>query len=373
MALLDRPLLNISPNSFAVRFASMEHLLWEWCFDVDLVECGNSQRLELPVVAAGVYRSRRPVENTLYDAPLPHAQEGACALRLPKVNVDETGRVTADVTLASQHRVNAGYAEMVCLQVMLPTRQVELFATVREGAAMAGGECKLQTLPQALPAEVIAELRRVQGQSLRNCRFRTVALRGTACDLYSLAVLAVRTFLVGREISLPDAMDHIESLARAVAQLKMTGSAASLVAEAFRQDSRWMEVLGPGRASTVSLTPAAAAAAVPWPLWYGVLAMILRMLPGRGGLSALGDYSEGTVEQALAVYDEVETGWAMVLSKSQSLMVGDAGMNQEVMKVVDQLRSQMVVTVSAGASGTAPAQGGPTAPKMTAEKSVFRT
>ena len=334
---LKRPLLNLTPDSFGVRFAEAEHNLAHWCFEVGLLDYGDATVVSLPAQAPALF-SRRDEGTSLYRAPVGEALEGHCAVRLPAFRIDGDGRLSAEITLTTQDRLDASPSDIVCVQVELPQKSVELFATVREGSAMAGMEWKLQTLPQLLPPETIAALRGCEGELLRGCHFRILRACSLPCDVYSLAVLGAREFLVGKDVSLPVAMDRLLSLAQHLSLDSTAGTIESRVAAAFSTDSRWQGMLGPQRLLTSDLAEQEIASALPAEVWYGVLSLLIRMLPGRSQYSYCRDYGSPGVEGVDVVFAPILGCIDGLRLRCLSLLVGDGMMNQEVRTLIGKLR-----------------------------------
>ena len=114
--------------------------------------------------------------------------------------------------------------------------------------------------------------------------FEVLPVFSSPCDLYSLAVLAVRQ--LARQFQLPrfPLLDETLSLARQVAHehdsAKRGAPAHSI--SVFESDRRWLASLGPQRLIWEEVTPEQALDMIPLELWMNTLAMIVAMFPGIG-------------------------------------------------------------------------------------------
>jgi hypothetical protein len=169
--------------------------------------------------------------------------------------------------------------------------------------------------------------------------FELLPFLSTACDLYSLAVLAVRTLLVDSQTTLAVALDETLSLAKQLAYEHNEAEPITKRIQAiFDKDKRWVASLGPHRLVHDSVTTDEAFDSVPPTLWFGALAVILRMFPGIGPESICRDYGDGPPDAMHQVFDQTLEELQSLLVRTRSLIVIDWKHNREIHQVI---RSQL--------------------------------
>ena len=157
----------------------------------------------------------------------------------------------------------------------------------------------------------------------------------TAADLN--VGLAVRALLVNSQTTLPVALDEVLSLARQVAAQHDESVALGLrIRTIFEDDNRWARSLGPHRLTHEEISVEEAFDLVPAEVWWDVLAMIVRLLPGIGPDSIARDYGNAPPGGIHKVFDRTLEELANLLLRTRSLVVIDWRFNREVHAVVRQ-------------------------------------
>ena len=158
-----------------------------------------------------------------------------------------------------------------------------------ESQALAKGETRFRTIPQMLAGPVLSALRQVEGAPISNSGFEVLPLLTSPCDMYAVAVLAIRILLVDDENTLAVALDEMLSLARQVATEHDTNI---VLGERLRRivanDRRWGQSLGPQRLVRDAVAREAAARILPAELWWETLGVIIRLFPGIGPEASAG-------------------------------------------------------------------------------------
>jgi hypothetical protein len=97
-----------------------------------------------------------------------------------------------------------------------------------------------------LSGPVLSALKQAEGAPISNSGFEVLPLLTSPCDMYAVAVLAIRILLVDDENTLAVALDETLSLARQVATEHDTNI---VLGERLRRivvkDRRWGQSLGP--------------------------------------------------------------------------------------------------------------------------------
>lgn len=349
----QRPLLNLAADRFQVRTPERGRALpLLWTARTTLVDPGDA--VELPIEATDVryYLPGRPSGASIYrPEKLGHFAEGRCSVRLRKVLGDLGGATVAEGTFATQERIRPEKNDLVRLRVPLGGGRLDLYARMESEAALAAGEWRFRTVGQRLDEAAAEQLRSAEGVPLSNVTFELMPLLSTPVDLYSLAVLAVRSLLVNPQTSLPEALDEMLSLARQVAHEHEPESELKLrVGSLFEKDERWLASLGPHRLSWEPVAPAQAMDLVPPELWWDVMAMIIRMFPGIGPDSTASGYGDASPGGLHKMFDRARADLDALLVRTRSLIVIDWHYNREIHAVI-----RGFATGLSGASAPAPA------------------
>src|SRR4029079_3463764 len=175
----------------------------------------------------------------------------------------------------------------------LPSGRVDLYGHLYTTDGLAQGEARFRTVPQRLPQDTVKALQSAEGVSFPRSPFEVVPLLSTPCDLYALGVLAVRTFLVNPQNTLPVALDELLSLARqAATEYKADSPLATRIAAIMNSDPRFAKSLAPHRLVKEAIQPAAAFELLPQEMWYHTLATMIRLFPGVGPDSYCKDFGD---------------------------------------------------------------------------------
>lgn len=344
VARVQRPLLNLSPESFRVTLGRPRHGLPSlWCSEVALCDPGDAVPLKVEN-AERVYFVRelgargetapvyRPAVATV------GVSTGTAALRIRQVLPEARG-VVVEATFTPRDRLAASRNDLLRVRVGLAAGRVDLYAQLQPEQAMAGGEWRVRTIPQALAPELVQQLKAAEGVPLGSVEYEHIPLLNTPADAYAMAVLLVRMLLVPPAGTLAAAVDETWSLARQVAAgYDASVPLAMRINDIFSRDERWGKHLGPKHAAgAASAVPDGAPGPLPRALWFDTLALIVSMFPGAGPDSFYTDYGDAppnalhrALEPALAAADAL-------LARVRSVLVVDWRLNEELGGVVRSL------------------------------------
>jgi hypothetical protein len=158
-----------------------------------------------------------------------------------------------------------------------------------------------------------------------------VPLLSTPCDLYALGVLAVRTFLVNPQTTLPVALDDVLSLARRLAsEYNPDVPLPSRIAEVMNAEPKIAKSLAPNRLVQEAIEPITAFELLPPEIWHHTLATIIRFFPGIGPDSYCKDYGDAPALALEVVFNQPLEELEQLLIRSRSLIVIDWSANREV-------------------------------------------
>jgi hypothetical protein len=338
----QRPVLNLTADSFAVSAEApapgLPHL---WTSRVHLNDPGDAIALDVPGTAAQYFVRARSAGASVYRAAtVDEPAAGYGSLRVREVRDDARGIVLVG-TFTAQERIGASPSDLIWLRLNLGSGPLDIYAHLEPDRApgakpLAVGEWRIRTLPHALPEAIVKALRAPQGYSFGKVYYQLLPLLSTPCDLYSLAVLAVRTLFVTPKNPLSFAWDEAMSLAAQVAaQHAADVPVQQRVATLFDAEPRWANSLGPQQLlADQQLTPADALAVIPRELWFETLASVVRMFPGVGPDSFCRDFGHATPNAIHQVFDAPLEAMRLLLLRTTSLLLADWNFNREVTRLL---------------------------------------
>jgi hypothetical protein len=332
------PMLNVTANSFRVSLGSGTGVLplW-WTARAQLAEPGEGVELPIEGTSAKYYLTSRGGGMSIYaPAAMSRSASGKGWLRLRNV-VGESGGVILEGTLSTQERISPGTNDLLWLRFGVGQTRVDLYSMVDAQGAMAAGEIRIRTIAHKLPDDVVARLKSALGVPIPEVSFEMVPLISTPCDLYALGVLGVRTLLVGPKRPLPVALDEILSLAAQAGKDAESGeSLPTRLERVFTTDKRWNASLGPQWLLAGGGSAEDALVAIPPRLWFGTLAMMIRMFTGQGPDSCCRDLGDAPAGGIHNVFDGVLEDLYALLTACRSLIVSDYALNTDVRSVVNE-------------------------------------
>jgi hypothetical protein len=330
------PLLNLTADSFQVRLADTgSGLPTLWTGRAVLVDPGDAVEFRIEGVAH-CFAPARPSGSSIYRPEMASSpSRGRCSLRIRQVLAVGGGASIIEGTFITQERLVAAANDLLWLRLILPAGPVNLYARMEAQTALASGECRFRTVQQHFEPPVGEQLKAAAGVPLNNALFEIVPQLSTPCDLYSLAVLAVRTLLVGPHSSLPVALDEMLSLARQVAvEHDPAVPLAQRIGAIFERDARWVASLGPQHLVAEQTAPQEAFDLIPPEVWWDVLGCVVRMFPGIGPDSVCADYSDAPAAALHKVFDDTAARLEWLLLRTRSLIVIDWRANREIHAVI---------------------------------------
>jgi hypothetical protein len=228
--------------------------------------------------------------------------------------------------------------DLAWFRLDLKSGRVDLYARLEKEKALAEDEWRFRTVGQRLDGSAVSDLREAEGVPMKDTWFEVIPLLSTPCDLYALAVLAVRTLLVNKQTRLASSLDEMMSLARQAAAVEDDEATLPMrIQHLFDQDPRWAQNLGPHRLVDETVAVDEAFDLVPAELWWDMLAMIARMFPGLGRDSRCQDYGDAPPGGVHKIFDQVSAEADNLLLRSRSLIVIDWRYNREVHRVLRRL------------------------------------
>lgn len=336
---LQQPFLNLGASSFRVALDGGASLLPSlWTARARLVEPGHALTARAEATDVAYYLSPLIGETSVYrpvGASLP--AKGRALVRVRKVMSDSKEAVTIEGTIATQERIELNASDLIILQLGLKSGDLCLHAHLEADSGLAGDEYRFRTTSHTLGAEQIHDLRSAEGVPVAEVPYEVIALLSSPCDLYSLAVLAVRILLVDRGTSLPVAVDEMLSLARQTqAECNPDEPLTACVARVFQSDERWLQSLGPHRLAEEGVGPEEALGLIPQELWWSTLAMIVQMFPGLGPMSVCRDYGDARPGGLHLVFERTLVELDALIMKSRYLVAPAVTSEMQIAAVIRQ-------------------------------------
>jgi hypothetical protein len=327
------PFLVLGAESFRVQlFEIGTGLPLFWSAQVDLAESicalglsveGSDTRYFVPPALPGpsIYRPQT--------RGLP--ERGSATVRIRKILPPTPEGTSIEATLATDERLNVAASDLIHVRLVLAVGRVNLYGRVDESEALAKGETRFRTLPQMLSVPVLGGLKQAEGAPISNAGFEILPLLTSPCDMYAVAVLAVRVLLVDDENTLAIALDEILSLARELAiEHRPNLALGERLRAIIERDRRWAVSLGPQRLVRDSSIREAAARIVPADLWWETIGVIIRLFPGIGPDSFCRDLGDAPSLALDRIFDDAITKIDLLLLRTRSLVVSDWTQNLEI-------------------------------------------
>ena len=330
------PMLNLGAETFRVKLAEVGWgLPLLWTSSVTLSKPGQAYALPIRNSRVRHFQSVEPMGPSIYrpgDLAIP--REGTGAVRVRKV-AEVDGGVVVEATLTAQERLGDDESALLWVQLTLPGGKVDLYGFHNRSQAMTGGETTFKTLPLSLPKATVAELQSVAGVPFTGAPFAILPPLSTPCDLYSLAVLALRVFIVNPRNALPQVLDTALSLARHLEEdATSEESLGARIARCAAEDPRWLEALGPQHLRHEEIASADALACLPPGLWWDILAIILRFFPGIGPNSFCKGWGSAPSLALDAIFDPPIAEMEHLAIHSRALVALDWSQNREIAEVI---------------------------------------
>lgn len=334
---LQRPFLNLGSESWRVRYGEMGRgfpLPWA----VRAVPCNPGEAIRITVEGADLhYYVPSPLTGTSIYRPLVSSvpTKGLASVRIRTVSSEDNGIIEVDGTFVTSERISMASRDLAWLRVSLPSGDIDLYAHLESDSALATGEWRFRTVPRHLEDPMTSDIQAAVGVPLPEVPFEIIPFLSSPCDLYSLAVLAVRILFVDNTNNLAPVLDEMLSLARQVeADYDEDAVLEVRIKEIFNSDNRWIESLGPHHLTFDSTSPQKALAIIPSELWWEVLGMICRMFPGLGPDSECRDFGDTQSGGLHKVFERTLDDIDQLILRTRNLIISDWDSNMEISAVI---------------------------------------
>jgi hypothetical protein len=332
---LQCPLLNISPESWQVKLGEVGRgLPFLWTAKAILSNPGDAIQLTIKDTNLQYYLPSPAAGTSIY-RPLVSSVpiKGRASVRIRSVLSEANDTTVVEGTFSTQERIEIASHDIAWLRINLACGDVDLYAHLESDSAMASGEWRFRTAAQNL--KHTEDLKATEGVPMPEVQFEIIPLLSSPCDLYSLAVLAIRIFLVDNTNSLPVALDETMSLMRQVeADFDKNVSIEERISDLFCKDNRWLESLGPQHLTFDDISSDEIFRIIPPGIWWAILLIIMKMLSGPGPDSECRDYGDAQPGGLHKVFERTMDDIDKLILKTRSLIVSDRESNQEIAAVI---------------------------------------
>ena len=337
VCILQRPLLNIGPESWQVKLGEVGRgLPFLWTAKAIVSNPGDAVRLTIKDTDLQYYLPSPAAGASIYQ-PLVSSisAKGRASVRIRNVLSETNGTTAVEGTFSTQERIEIASHDIVWLRINLASGDVDLYAHLESDSAMALGEWRFRTAAQNL--KHTEDLKAAEGVPMPEVQFEIIPLLSSPFDLYSLAVLAVRIFLVDNTNSLPVVLDETMSLMRQIeAEFKENVSIEERISGLFRKDKRWLESLGPQHLTYDDISSDEIFRIIPPEIWWAILRIIIKMLPGPGPDSECRDYGDAQPGGLHKIFERTMDDIDKLILKTRSFIVSDLKSNQEIAAVIQK-------------------------------------
>jgi hypothetical protein len=327
------PFLLLGAESFRLQLFELgTGLPLFWSAQVDLAEsncalaislAGSDARYFIPPELAGpsIYR---PQTRSM-------PARGSATVRIRRIFPPTPEGTSLEATLATDERLSVTASDLIHVQLPVAGARVDLYGRVDESEALAKGETRFRTVPQNLPGWATNALEELAGAPMAHASFEILPLLTSPCDMYALAVLAIRILLVDGENTLAIAVDEMLSLAREAAiEYKPDVALGERLQAIVERDPRWATSLGPQRLVREEGIRESAARIVPADLWWEAIGVIIRLFPGIGPDSFCRDLGDAPSSALDQIFEDPIAQFGLLLLRSRSLVVADWNQNLEI-------------------------------------------
>ncbi len=327
------PFLVLGADSFRVQlFEVGTGLPLFWSGKVDMAESSCAMALSVGANAARYFVPPELQGRSIYRPEARYsAERGTASVRIRRVLPPAQGGTSLEATIITDERMSVAASDLIHVRIPIAGGRADLFGHVDESEALAKGETRFRTIPQNLSASEKIGLEELEGSSVNNASFEILPLLTSPCDMYALAVLAVRILLVDEENTLAIALDSMLSLAREVATEHESGNSLGKRLQAIlAKDQRWAASVGPHRLVRDIGVRQTAARIIPSDLWWETIGVVLRLFPGIGPDSYCRDLGDAPSTALDQIFDNAISQINLLLLRSRSLVVADWNQNLEI-------------------------------------------
>jgi len=330
------PLLNLSPASFRVGLAPTGGPFPAlWAAKGSLVKAGQAYPLTIKSTQQKYFIRLGRIEPSAY---LPEGlgahSFGIGSVRLRTV-ISETDGTVLEGTLVAADYLGVDPHDLLWFKMSLGEERLEFFAHVHASEAVGPREARFRTVPTQLSASVGAALKRAAGTVFARSPYEIWPLLSSPCDLFSLAVMAVRILLANSTSNLPVILDEVLGLARRFGKIEVNKNAPTTVLKTLiESDQHLRDLVSPHALVESSMTPVEARKNIRLELWLEAVTCVLRLFPGTGAYAYCKNFGDVAPLALETVFNEPIEELESLLARLSSLLVPSLFANEEIADIL---------------------------------------
>jgi hypothetical protein len=339
----QRPLLNLTADSFRVRFPTIggagASLPRRWAARAVLSAGSEAIPLAVPGIERGCFVAAKTQGEASYRAPaMRGGSSGTGVLRIRRVAVKQTGQFALEATLVAPGLMRPAKTDLVWLRVALDGHTFDLWGRAETGGTAGAGEFRFRSLETPANPSELEALRRAEGWSAPDVAYAVTPVLSSPCDLYAMAAVCARVLLVNAERPLAITIDELMSLAAAPRSDDGTIDVPldEAVTQRLRGDEALADQLGAQHLMYDPTGHVPWAGAIPVQLWARVLSFIMRCFPGVVPESFASGSGDAPSEAIHRVFDPAIEELAALVDAARSLIFMDWYSSREICEIISR-------------------------------------
>lgn len=295
------PLLNLSPASFRLSIPDVgEQFPALWAAKCLLVK--PSQAHAMPIAASDqkyFLRFGKVSGSVFLPEGLGAYSHGIGSVRRRNV-LTEADKTVLEGTLVAEDYLTLDPHDILWFRLPLGDEPLECYAHVQTNEAVGPREARFRTLPMKLSGQVVDLLKNTV--VFAKAPYAVWPLLSSPCDLYSLAIIAVRFLLANAESNLPVVVDDVIGLARFIGkETPADNQFTAKLRKLLDSNEKLANLVSPHALLNSDQNPKQGAAQIHSEIWMETIAWLLRLFPGAGAHSycrSFGDVTPLALENA---------------------------------------------------------------------------
>ncbi len=332
------PMLNLTPASFGVELSNVgNHFPALWTARCSLVKPGLAYALKIKSTEQRYFLRLGASEPSPFLPPLMGAHSlGIGSVRLRSVTEESSGTVL-DGTLLADDYLGLNAQDLLWFRLPLGEERLEFYAHVYKQESLGPKEVRFRTVPSQLTASIIARLKQSAGTVYPRSPYEVWPLLSSPCDLYSLAIMAVRILLANSSSELPVIVDEFLSLSYSLGSIiKQDDDGFEQFQAYVANDERLTSFLSAARLVDGESRHGDLKNPVHLQLWFETMYFILRLVPGAGEHSFCSNFGNVSPFALETIFDAPAQELESLLRRLRSCLLPSVVANEEIAFAVAQ-------------------------------------
>ena len=344
-----KPFFCLETSSFGVNLpvtSQTSPFLWDAELALnqtsEAVDFSVEKQTDLDSRETTYFRTFRPLPASIYRPEALGQQRSLIAeISLLKIERDrESGLYEIHGTMRSPDLEDASFVgrHLYFINYPIRGRRLRMVAEMSGADVQLADKIHIKTRKLLLGSEEQTAVESFLGVEQRGVYCEVLPMVGTPCDLYSLAIIGLELLYHGSGAPLALLKDRLFTVGAACLELGPAQPLAERVAKVIREDPQLREVLLPEALGLSDSSSGRIGLPAEDRIWEGMLALLLRMVPGLlKGEGIAPNLSNENNFRLAHVFDEAFDEIAKTAAILRSLCVGDIHGMQLVRKVLDEM------------------------------------